>query len=237
MPESFTRRNLPHWYMPGAAHFVTCRLAGTLPASVLDELRATKDDWLKQRPRNGESRATQRYRVQKQLFARYDAYLDQSFEIDWLRRPEVAEIVRSSLYHLHGQQGRLMAYCLMPNHLHFLWQWEETVNPDGVGQARRLPYEVETPDQYSPLATLMHSLKSYSAHEANRVLGRSGSFWQHESYDHWVRDEEELERIVEYIAANPVKAGLAKQAHEWRWSSAYDRFQQDGALTAWLCPT
>jgi putative DNA methylase len=81
----------------------------------------------------------------------------------------------------------------------------------------------------------MHSLKSYSAHEANRVLARSGPFWQHESYDHWVRDETELERIVEYIAANPVKAGLAKQAHEWRWSSAYDRFQQDGALTAWLC--
>jgi len=80
----------------------------------------------------------------------------------------------------------------------------------------------------------MHSLKSYTANEGNKILGRSGSFWQRESYDHWVRDEDELERIVNYIRNNPVAAGLTDHAHEWRWSSCYDRFQQDGDISGWL---
>jgi putative DNA methylase len=69
----------------------------------------------------------------------------------------------------------------------------------------------------------MHSLKSYTANEANKVLGRHGRFWQSESYDHWVRDERELARIAEYIATNPVSAKLAKNAWEWPWCSAFDR--------------
>jgi len=55
---------------------------------------------------------------------------------------------------------------------------------------------------------VVHSVNSFTAHGCNRLLGRQGTFWQHESYDHWVRDDGELERIVDYIAWNPVKAGL-----------------------------
>jgi putative DNA methylase len=80
----------------------------------------------------------------------------------------------------------------------------------------------------------MHSLKSYTAHEANKLLGRTGQFWQHESYDHWLRDEEELERVVAYINANPVRAGLVAQPIDFRWNSASDRFLQDGDLSGWL---
>lgn len=80
----------------------------------------------------------------------------------------------------------------------------------------------------------MHSLKSYTAHRANEILGRSGGFWQHESYDHWVRDEGELERIVEYIGANAVNAGLADRPQGWYWCSAHDRLVRDGETTSWL---
>jgi putative transposase len=83
----------------------------------------------------------------------------------------------------------------------------------------------------------MHSLKSYTGHEANKILGRTGSFWQHESYDHWVRDDEELARIVAYINANPVKAGLTKYAHEYPWCSAHDRWLHDGDPSGWLVRT
>src|SRR5437868_13312707 len=72
----------------------------------------------------------------------------------------------------------------------------------------------ETADGRGPLAEIMHSLKSYTANRANEILGRSGQFWQHESYDHWVRDDEELERIVAYIAWNPVKANLVREPQE-----------------------
>lgn len=80
----------------------------------------------------------------------------------------------------------------------------------------------------------MHSLKSFTAHEANRVLKRTGPFWQHESYDHWVRDDEELERIVAYINANAVKAGLADRPWEFLWCSAHDRYLYDGDESGWL---
>jgi putative DNA methylase len=80
----------------------------------------------------------------------------------------------------------------------------------------------------------MHSLKSYTAHEANRLLSRTGSFWQDESYDHWVRDEDELGRIIDYIALNPVSAKLVAKPYEWFWSSAHDRYLTDGSECGWL---
>jgi len=80
----------------------------------------------------------------------------------------------------------------------------------------------------------MHSLKSYTAHEANSILNRTGAFWQTESYDHWVRDDEELERIVSYIRDNPVKAGLVKRPEDWFWCSCQDRFLLDGDTGGWL---
>ena len=68
----------------------------------------------------------------------------------------------------------------------------------------------------------MQSLKGFTAREANRILNRTGrKFWQAESYDHWVRDDTELERIAAYIENNPVKAGLVDCPGEFRWSSAW----------------
>jgi putative transposase len=92
----------------------------------------------------------------------------------------------------------------------------------------------EKPDADGPLAGIMHSLKSYTANEANKLLGRGGPFWQRESYDHWVRDEVELERIVDYIAYNPVKAGLVRQPQDWFFGSAHERFLEDGSVSGWL---
>ena len=95
---------------------------------------------------------------------------------------------------------KLRAYGILSNHVHAL------LLPK-VSQAR-----------------LLQSLKGSTAREANRVLGRTGErFWQAESYDHWVRDDHELERIVAYIENNPVKAGLAARPEEYRWSSAAER--------------
>src|ERR1017187_6528516 len=75
---------------------------------------------------------------------------------------------------------------------------------------------------------LLQSLKGTTAREANLILARTGQpFWQHESYDHWVRDQPELERIVAYIESNPVKAGLAAEPFLYRWSSAW---RGDGEL-------
>jgi REP-associated tyrosine transposase len=162
---------------------------------------------------------TDRSAAHKQLFGLYDELLDQRYGDNWLHDPRIASVIRSNLYHHHESKYALQAYCVMPNHVHVLLESLE------IG---------ETTDEMSPLANIMHSLKSYTAHEANRILRRQGTFWQSESYDHWVRDEFELERIIDYIANNPVKAGFVKNPHDWFFCSSHDRFLMDGEICGWL---
>jgi putative transposase len=89
---------------------------------------------------------------------------------------------------------------------------------------------------------LLQSLKGSTARQANRILGRTGeTFWQAESYDHWVRDEDEWQRIVDYIEENPVKAGFVHRASDYRWSSAYEKRESAetslGAADTSVCAT
>jgi putative transposase len=212
--------------VPGAAHFVTYRLFGSLPQAVLLELREKKESLLARRPTNkavGEFRE----QVHKQIFARYDEYLDVC-GADCLRDSRIAEMILSNLHYHNGTKYYLIAYCVMPNHVHFLFQPIDVATGGSpvakpAGELIAASELGETADAQSPLAQVMHSLKSYTAHEANRILDRTGAFWQAESYDHWVRDESELERIVSYIDSNPVKAGLVDRPEQWVWSSAHDR--------------
>ena len=72
-----------------------------------------------------------------------------------------------------------------------------------------------------PIPRINRSVRAFTAREENLILGRTGQFWQHESYDHWSRDLRQSERVIAYIEENPVKAGLAKRAEDYKWSSAY----------------
>jgi putative DNA methylase len=228
--EVVTRGHLPRWYVPHAAHFVTYRLAGTLPADVVESLRGKRAKLLARPIPHGMTAGERRCVVHKQLFAEYDSYLDSHVAVDWLAKPAIAEIICGNLYHHNASKYRLLCYCIMPNHVHVLLRPAEATLPRGEDD---VPCGEED-DKRSPLSTIMHSLKSYTANEANRCLGRVGQFWQHESYDHWVRDEDELERIVAYINNNPVKAGLVQQPWDWRFGSAYDRFRRDGTTSGYL---
>ncbi len=69
---------------------------------------------------------------------------------------------------------------------------------------------------------MLQSVKGYTAREANRILQRTGQpFWQSESFDHWIRDEQEFKRVQNYIEQNPVRAGVVAHPEQYRWSSAY----------------
>ena len=71
------------------------------------------------------------------------------------------------------------------------------------------------------LPVITRWLKGSTARQANLILGRTGkAFWQDESFDHRVRDEVELARIVHYVEHNPVSAGLVSDPADWPWSSA-----------------
>jgi putative DNA methylase len=180
-----------------------------------------------------------RERLHKQFFAEYDRYLDTNRTRKWLADSRVAAVVEENLEHHDGVKYQLLAWCIMSNHVHVVLQPIElsiagarSVSATSASESFDLPegyFGDEVSDAFSPLSNILHSLKSYTANRANAILKRTGCFWQPESYDHWIRDLDELERVVAYVIHNPVKAGLCATPVEWRFSSAYVRHKRDGS--------
>lgn len=66
----------------------------------------------------------------------------------------------------------------------------------------------------------MQSWKGFTAKEANKIVGHTGTFWQREYYEHLVRNENDLMRVVRYVKNNPLKANLV----DWKWVWVDERF-------------
>jgi REP element-mobilizing transposase RayT len=198
------RRHLPHIQPPGATLFITFRLAGSIPAEILHQLIEEQERTEKRLAQIGDpnERARQADRERRRMFGKWDKVLDsaQCGHL-WLRDERIATLVAESLHHLDNQRYTLEAFCIMPNHVHSVFT----------------PLEKDDGTYYS-MSGIQHSLKRYTALHANRILGRKGDFWQHENYDHVVRDEREFNRIVAYVLNNPVSAGLVSRPEEWKWS-------------------
>ena len=180
-----SRGYLPHFDSPETVQFVTFRLADSLPRAVVEGLRLADDG-----------------------IQRIDRELDSGMGECWLRSPAIASLVQDSLFHFDGQRYRLLAWCLMPNHVHVVMDMLE-------GKAS--------------LGAIVRGWKSFTARRANEQLGRSGAFWHADYFDRYMRNEEQLNRTIEYVEQNPVKAGLVNSPADWTWSSAYfrgDRFHE-----------
>jgi len=213
----FYRRNLPHWQPPGATIFLTWQLEGSLPRETRERLTATRTLLEREASRTDEDADRRKARHNKKLFAALDKILDKAESGPlWLKEAKIAEIVESALLHRYSDLYTLWAYVVMANHVHALLQPKPS------------PNACQGPDViFVPLKEITKHLKGYTALEANRVLRRTGqTFWQPESFDHWVRDEGEFYRIIAYIENNPVKAGLVSRPDDWRWSSAHDRLMR-----------
>jgi putative transposase len=213
------RRCLPHLQPLGATFFLTFRLADSLPRFVIEQWKAEKRQF-EARKVAGLITDDEITEYQRRRFARLESYLHQAIgSPTWLKEKDVAEMLVDALHHRDSKVYRLDAYCVMPNHVHAIFAPLPEVVEATATEARR---QGELPEYYS-LAKIMHSLKSYTANQANKVLGRSGAFWEHESYDHYVRDEPEWYRTIEYVLNNPLKAHLVKDFRDWPWS--YNRLQ------------
>jgi len=131
-------------------------------------------------------------------FESHDAALDLGNGACWLKRPEIASLVEDALLHFDGTRYQLLAWCVMPNHVHVMLE---------LRAGFRLGDQVK-------------SWKTYSARRANRLLKRPGAFWSEDYFDRYVRNERHFEAALDYIEGNPVKAGLVADPAHWRWSSA-----------------
>jgi putative transposase len=197
------RGKLPHLKKEGAVYFVTFRLADSLPATEVARLKHERQVMIEQ------ARAARRpltWHEEEQLLAWYcdkvEALLDAGRGACWLSRPAVADLVAGALGHFDGHHYELHAWVVMPHHVH-------TVVWPMPGQT---------------LSQILHSWKTYTSRESNKLLHRTGEiFWQAESFDHWVRDDEEHARLAAYVENNPVKAALCQRPEDWKWSSAHAR--------------
>jgi len=192
------QRHLPHIIPEDTPIFVTWNLKGSLPSSVHESLQREREALERQPLKPGESEATRRIRLKKLAFARWDDALASATGGPLhLRDPDAARVVEDSLIFGVAERYELFAWCVMANHVHALLKPLWT------------------------MARIMQGIKGYTAFRINELQNARGRvFWQDESYDHWVRDDEELMRIIEYIENNPVAAGLCRSPAEWPWSSA-----------------
>ena len=133
-----------------------------------------------------------------------DNYLDSTvFGPHFLKDAAISDIIQSKLKSFDEQYYWLVAYTVMSNHVHVLL--------DTYCQLAQLPPDVAISDEnYVSYERFMRLIKGNTSFLSNQLLGRNGTFWQHESYDHLVRNEEEFYKIIWYILNNPVKAGLVK---------------------------
>ncbi|MCF6157611.1 MAG: hypothetical protein E3K32_03345 [wastewater metagenome] len=198
--KTFYRRNLPHYQPVGATFFVTFRLAGSLPREAVIRLKEERmqDEELLFKIKDEKVRKKRMADQHKRYFSAFDRMLDSAVNgQNWLHDERVSHIVAEAIHFRDRKAYDLLAYCIMPNHVHMVFTVERSA---------------------TSLCIILQSLKAYTARKANKILDQKGTFWQRESYDHIVREGKELERIIHYVLHNPVKAGMVTNREQWKWS-------------------
>ena len=192
---SHHRRNLPHWQQADAISFVTFRLGDSIPAKALKAWDNERRIWLLHRlpSASGElsdilSQLTEpdRRDYLRRFGKQFHELLDTGHGSCLLRDPAHSAIVENALLHFDDQRYQLGDYVIMPNHVHVLL----------------------APAPEHTIGSITGSWKRHASREINKRTGSEGCLWQHESFDHLVRDAGSLEGFRRYIFQNPEKARL-----------------------------
>jgi len=210
--KEFYRRNLPHFQIRGQTFFVTWLLANALQNRVISSLNLEYQQIKSGIDPKVDDKKKALLKAGQNYFKQFDEKLHSSKTgKHYLKDSKIANIVANSIHFWDSKRIDLCCYCIMSNHIHAIF----TV------------FERDETGKPLYLQDVMESIKKYSAGKCNKLLGRSGQFWQHESYDRLIRDREELYYTICYVLDNPVTAGLCKERKEWKWSyikSEYNEF-------------
>jgi (E)-4-hydroxy-3-methylbut-2-enyl-diphosphate synthase len=191
---------LPHWTQDGGVYAINFRLADSLPQTALNDYlreRTELEQMLadeKARMKSGEDSSilsSLAHKLSNLYESTIGGHLDAGHGECQLRDERIASVIVGTLRHFDGDRYRLLAWCVMANHVHLV------IQPLGEHL----------------LGDILQSIKSYTAKAANTLLSRSGTFWQRESYDHLIRDGEDYRNQIRYVLENPEKAGL----RDWPW--------------------
>lgn len=188
--EWYSRGYLPHRDRGHLLQSITFRLADSLPQSELKQLER-KLLLLPEIRRDIEKRKT------------IEQWLDSGMGCCALRHAEAATCVQNALLHFDGDRYRVLAWVIMPNHVHVLI------------------------DPVEPISKTIQGWKSFTARwllANNERLGLGipdpRHVWMREYWDRFIRDDEHLRATIDYIHRNPVKAGLCRETSDWPWSSS-----------------
>jgi len=219
LKEWYTRRYLPHRQGPGLYQSITYRLADSLPADAMRRIEME----LSTAPKD-ERDITRRQRLEEWLGAGYGSCL--------LQQPTAAEAVVENWKFYDEKRYDLMAWVVMPNHVHVVIRMYEGFTLGKIVQAwkgytgkklsRTREGSMTTELQVAcctPGKNTAPSPQKTDTPEAGATRS-SQPIWMREYWDRFIRDDKHLESVVAYIHHNPVKAGLVINAEDWPWSSA-----------------
>jgi putative transposase len=188
------RRNLPHWRQEGATYFVTFHLYDSVPEDAVRRLEEKRQIWLEARGIGRETDPKEAYRTlgksdrflyQKFINRSREDVIDAGYGACYLKSEQIARQLADDILLDDGSAMHVGDFVIMPNHVHLLL----------------VPVNRE-------LELCMKRIKGRSATICNRLRGRKGSFWQTDSFDHIVRNLEQLNKYRQYIAENPKMAGI-----------------------------
>lgn len=220
-----TRRKRPHFQPLSGTLFVTFRLVDSIPKSTVRYYKA-KRDWLKDQLKrvdliSAQTQSsehagwlTQLQQLNREWFIKCEEILHrEAVGPTWMRDERVADKVAENLHRLDGESYRLDAFSVMSNHVHTVFR--PLVSRELMKEILLSPDDCLT--RIPALAKMMHSLKGRSARECNLILGRVGSFWEHESFDHVIR-RGKFDKTIRYVLNNPVKIGVVQNWEDYRWN-------------------
>ena len=179
-----TENRLPHWQQDGVVYFLTFRLADAVPEHLLKQWQFERETWLSLHPQPWTDQFDREYHLR--FSGKIEQWLDAGHGSCILRRADCASLVADALRHFDGNRHQLISFVVMPNHVHVLL--------------------VQNPE--FPIKQIVQNSKSFTSHEINQVLNRSGILWQKDYFDRLIRDEQHFANCVRYIRRNPVKARL-----------------------------
>ena len=196
-----TKRHLPHKQLSDSVIFLTWRLAFTLPEAIQQKLAENRINHISaSNSLSATEKLTAKDAFAVQQFTTFDNWIDKyAGTKHYISAEPYLSIIANTIMHDERKKYDVSAYCVMPNHVHLIIK--PLPKNDGV---------------YCTILEISEQIKSVTAHKINRVLGISGKFWQHESYDRVIRDETEYLKTVEYVINNPVKSGLVDKWEEWQ---------------------
>lgn len=184
------RGYVPHLESSHAIQHVAFHLADSLPKDVVERLEQEMELFPSDQRQTGSRKSV-------------EDLLDGGRGSCLMREPEIAQLVQDSILFFDSQRYRLLAWVVMPNHVHVLM---ETMKGWEIGK-------------------IVGSWKKFTATRIIALIksrrSHKGPIWAREYWDRYMRDGEHLLKTIKYIEENPVKAGMANTPEEWKWGSAY----------------